>query len=93
VGVALVGVRAELVVRVVAVSAVHLGPVEADHGVAALGHEEPLRVEPRLGHPPVQVVEGPGALLRVPGERPRVQRDPRLVVRTRTERAYGHPRR
>ena len=46
------------VVVVSAAAAVDLGPVEPDQPVAAPGNEEALRVEPGLGHPLTQIVQG-----------------------------------
>ena len=54
--------------------------------------QEPGRVEPRLGLPGDDVGLGPPALLRVPGEGPVVDLDPRLLVLPHDEgavEAYG----
>jgi hypothetical protein len=46
----------------------------------AFREEEAGRVEPRLGHPYPQVVQGPAALVGVLREGACVERDPRLLV-------------
>ncbi len=90
--------RADVVVVVAGMPAVHLRPVEPDEaGVrgagAALGQEEPARVEPRLRHPAGQVVRAPRPLLGVLGERAGVEREPGLLVPSGLEGARGDPRR
>src|SRR5205814_1788067 len=70
---------------VVAGIAVHLGPVEAHHSTVPLRQQEPCRVEPRLGHPDVQVVQCPAALVGQAGAGTRVELHPALVHLARPE--------
>ena len=77
-------------------SAVDLGPVEGGDlagGVVRLDEDEAGRVEPRLGHPLLQVGQGQPALLRVVGEGRGVGRQPGLLVAPRLEGAGGEARR
>ena len=71
---------------------VHLRPVEADQLAVALGEEEALRVEPRLGLAVVQVALGERALLGVVGEGGGVHREPGRVVLAGHEGADGDAR-
>ena len=63
-----------------------LRPVETDHGVVTRCNEEARRVEPRLSHPILEVVDVDQRLLWVLRERRSIDPQPLLLVLPRLER-------
>src|ERR1700730_17312766 len=75
---------------------VDLRPAEPGQPVCVEREQEPLRVEPGLGHAPLEGRVHPTALLRVVDERPVVDGQPDVVVLPRHEGPHldpGRPRR
>ena len=70
-----------------------LDPAESGEAAVHLEHQDIARIEPRLREPRTEVIERPGALLRMPGEDAVVQRKPCGVVVARHERAQPRARR
>ena len=68
--------------------AVRLRPAEADEPAVLLVEEEAGRVEPRLGHPRLEVLERPAALLGVPVEGAVVDLEPGVLVLPDDERPH-----
>ena len=69
---------------------VHLRPAGTGEAVGVECEEEALGVEPVLGFPGAQHVDGPAPLLGVAGEGAVVQPHPIVLVLADAEAAHGH---